>query len=110
MEKKDVALVGCESYDRELVEERVARLFELMGGPGAIAGVGESVFLKVNALAPRPPESAVTCLLRRFPQRQRLVFAISRTSLPSPWIMALIIYRLNPAACERLMVGGRESS
>ncbi len=60
MEKKDVALVGCESYDRELVEERVARLFELMGGPGAIAGVGESVFLKVNALAPRPPESAVT--------------------------------------------------
>ena len=42
--------------------------------------------------------------------RQRFVFAMSITSWPSPWIMALIMYRLNPAACARLMVGGRESS
>jgi uncharacterized protein (DUF362 family)/NAD-dependent dihydropyrimidine dehydrogenase PreA subunit len=60
LEKNEIALVGCESYDRSLVEERVARVFELLGGPGAIAGAGESVFLKVNALAPKPPESAVT--------------------------------------------------
>jgi uncharacterized protein (DUF362 family)/NAD-dependent dihydropyrimidine dehydrogenase PreA subunit len=60
LENNEVALVGCESYDRSLVEERVARVFELLGGPGAIAGAGESVFLKVNALAPKPPESAVT--------------------------------------------------
>jgi uncharacterized protein (DUF362 family)/NAD-dependent dihydropyrimidine dehydrogenase PreA subunit len=57
---RDVALLGCESYDRDLVEQRVGRAFELMGGPGAIASTGESVFVKVNALLPSAPEKAVT--------------------------------------------------
>jgi len=57
---KDVALVGCENYNRDLVEERIGRAFELLGGPGAIAGEGESVFVKVNALVPSAPEKAVT--------------------------------------------------
>jgi uncharacterized protein (DUF362 family) len=57
---KDVALIGCESYDRDLVEERVGKAFDLIGGPGAIAGDGESVFVKVNALVPTSPDNAVT--------------------------------------------------
>jgi uncharacterized protein (DUF362 family)/ferredoxin len=57
---EEVSLVGCESYDRALVEESVGRAFELLGGPGVIAGDGESVFIKVNALVPSAPEKAVT--------------------------------------------------
>lgn len=60
MDKRDVALVRCESYERDLVEERVALAFELVGGPSAVVGDGESAFLKVNALLPALPESAVT--------------------------------------------------
>jgi uncharacterized protein (DUF362 family)/NAD-dependent dihydropyrimidine dehydrogenase PreA subunit len=55
-----VALVGCTDYGRGQVEERVAELFDLLGGPQAVAGSGQSVFLKINALLPSDPERGVT--------------------------------------------------
>lgn len=57
---KDVAAVNCSSYERGLVQESVARAFELLGGPGAVVSPGQSVFVKVNGLIPAAPEKAVT--------------------------------------------------
>lgn len=57
---KDVAAVSCSSYERGLVQESVARAFELLGGPGAVVSPGQSVFVKVNGLIPAAPEKAVT--------------------------------------------------
>jgi len=45
-ETPDVALLACSDYDRGLVEEKVGRAFELLGGPGAFVGAGETVFVK----------------------------------------------------------------
>lgn len=59
-EKTEVALLGCESYERALVRRRVAELFELCGGPGSFVRPGERVYVKVNALVPAAPEKAVT--------------------------------------------------
>jgi uncharacterized protein (DUF362 family)/NAD-dependent dihydropyrimidine dehydrogenase PreA subunit len=56
----DIALLACDSYDRALVEERVARAFELLGGPEAVVRPGDSVFVKVNLVVPFEPERAVT--------------------------------------------------
>jgi uncharacterized protein (DUF362 family)/NAD-dependent dihydropyrimidine dehydrogenase PreA subunit len=60
MRRTRVALVGCGSYERGLVESRMEEAFDLIGGPQAIAGGGESVFIKVNGLLPAAPERAVT--------------------------------------------------
>lgn len=57
---KDVAAVSCSSYERGLVQESVARAFELLGGPGAVVSPGQSVFVKVNGLIPAAPEKAIT--------------------------------------------------
>ncbi len=58
--KPDVAVFACSSYDRERIEEKVAEAFRLFGGPTAIVGKGESVFVKVNMVVPFEPERAVT--------------------------------------------------
>lgn len=55
-----VALVGCESYDRQLVEEKIGYAFELLGGVDKVVREGESVFLKLNLLVPTAPEKGVT--------------------------------------------------
>ncbi|HEY5526339.1 MAG TPA: DUF362 domain-containing protein [Candidatus Anoxymicrobiaceae bacterium] len=55
-----VALTGCESYNRAVIEEKVARLFDLLGGPSAFAGPGQSVFVKVNAVIGAAPEKGIT--------------------------------------------------
>jgi len=60
MGAREVALVKCGGYERELVESSVGRAFALLGGPGAVAGRGERVFVKVNALLPMDPARAVT--------------------------------------------------
>jgi uncharacterized protein (DUF362 family) len=60
LDKNDVAAVSCSSYERGLVQESVARAFELLGGPGAVVSPGQSVFVKVNGLIPAAPEKAVT--------------------------------------------------
>lgn len=56
----EVTLLGCDSYDRPLVEASVERLFELLGGPAAFVSPGESVFVKVNLVVPFDPSRAVT--------------------------------------------------
>lgn len=58
--RDEVALAACGSYDRELVEKRVERVFDLLGGPEAIVRPGESVFVKVNLIVPFDPSRAVT--------------------------------------------------
>lgn len=60
MGDREVALVGCRSYERDLVEARIERAFGLLGGPFKIADRGDRVFVKVNALLPTEPEKAVT--------------------------------------------------
>lgn len=55
-----VVVKGCSSYERASVESAVAGLFEPLGGPGAFAAEGGSVFLKVNALLGAAPEKGVT--------------------------------------------------
>ena len=55
-----VAITGCRSYDRGLVEENVARLFELQGGPEAFVSPGQSVFIKVNGVIGAAPEKGIT--------------------------------------------------
>jgi len=55
-----VVLKACPSYDRASVERSVAALFEALGGPGAFASDGQSVFLKVNALLGAAPEKGTT--------------------------------------------------
>jgi uncharacterized protein (DUF362 family)/Pyruvate/2-oxoacid:ferredoxin oxidoreductase delta subunit len=60
LNKSVVAAVRCTGYERGLVRESVARVFELLGGPGALVREGESVFVKFNGLMPAAPEKAVT--------------------------------------------------
>lgn len=60
MTQHDIAVLGCESYNRESVEYSVQRALDLSGGPGEIVGKGRSVFIKVNALRPSPPEKGIT--------------------------------------------------
>ena len=55
-----VVMKACSSYERASVERAVEELFEPLGGPGAFAGEGQSVFLKVNALLGAAPEKGVT--------------------------------------------------
>jgi len=55
-----VVFKGCRSYERPEVERTVGELFEALGGPGAFASEGQSVFLKVNALLGAAPEKGVT--------------------------------------------------
>lgn len=54
-----VSLVRCEGYDPAAVKESVGRAFELLGGAGEIAGPGESVFIKVNAVIAAEPSSGI---------------------------------------------------
>lgn len=48
------------SYEPALVREKVELAIDLVGGPSAIVPKGGSVFIKVNALIPSPPEKCVT--------------------------------------------------
>lgn len=58
MNRERVALGRCREYRRDLVEAGVEQLFDLLGGPGAVAGEGERVFLKTNTLLPAAASSA----------------------------------------------------
>jgi len=55
-----VALVRCESYDREEVQEAVDRAVDLLGGMGRFVKPGDRVLLKPNLLSARPPDRRVT--------------------------------------------------
>ncbi len=55
-----VAIVRCESYERERVRDAVAEAFEALGGAARFASPDEKILLKPNLLKGAPPESAVT--------------------------------------------------
>ncbi|MHB8896882.1 MAG: DUF362 domain-containing protein [Candidatus Geothermincolia bacterium] len=59
MVSRPVSLAECEDYERATVEENVARVFDLLGGAGSIAGNGASVFVKVNNVIAAGPETGI---------------------------------------------------
>ena len=59
MEKAQVALVRCGSYDEQEVFEAVRQGIRLLGGVGRFASAGERLLLKPNVLNGKPSERAV---------------------------------------------------
>ena len=62
-EKSKVALVRCDSYNRDEVSEAVAKAIDLLGGLDSVLGglsADSPVLLKPNLLAKAPPEKACT--------------------------------------------------
>ena len=55
-----VTIERATSYDRQLIKDALARLLEPLGGIGTFVRPGERVLLKVNLLAGKAPEKAVT--------------------------------------------------
>lgn len=55
-----VAIVRCESYDRDAVFEAVGRGLGLIGGIEAFAGPAEEILLKPNVLVGSAPDQCVT--------------------------------------------------
>ena len=55
-----VSLTRCEDYDPERVGGALKKLLEPLGGMGAFVKPGQKVLLKVNLLAAKPPERAIT--------------------------------------------------
>lgn len=58
MEK--VSIIECKEYKFETVQEKLISVIENLGGLSKFVSPGETVFLKVNLLAKRLPEKAVT--------------------------------------------------
>ena len=57
-EDTQVSIIHCKDYSRS--KSAISRSLELIGGLESIVSPGDRVLLKVNLLAPRPPEDAVT--------------------------------------------------
>jgi uncharacterized protein (DUF362 family)/Pyruvate/2-oxoacid:ferredoxin oxidoreductase delta subunit len=55
-----VALARCEDYNPERVREALTKLLDPLGGMGEFVKPGQKVLLKVNLLAAKPPERAIT--------------------------------------------------
>ena len=55
-----VAIIRCETYDRERVFEAVHRALEWIGGIGRFVEKGQTVLLKPNMLSAKPPERGIT--------------------------------------------------
>ena len=53
-----VSIIHCKDYSQS--KSAISRSLELIGGLESIVSPGDRVLLKVNLLAPRPPEDAVT--------------------------------------------------
>jgi uncharacterized protein (DUF362 family)/Pyruvate/2-oxoacid:ferredoxin oxidoreductase delta subunit len=59
MEKERVSLVACGSYERERVQEAVARALSLLGGAESIVEPGKSLFIKSNVVYAAAPDSGI---------------------------------------------------
>jgi uncharacterized protein (DUF362 family)/Pyruvate/2-oxoacid:ferredoxin oxidoreductase delta subunit len=59
-EESRVVLLRCKNYDPELIDEKIKKGIDLLGGLHKFFQKGEKILLKPNLLAPDPPESAVT--------------------------------------------------
>lgn len=57
--KSKVAIVRCNSYDKDEVRLAVTRGIELLGGAGNFVRKGEKILLKVNLLVGEVPEKSV---------------------------------------------------
>ena len=55
-----VAIVRCEDYEEERVNDAVAQALEALGGAAQFASATEDILLKPNILKGAPPESALT--------------------------------------------------
>ncbi len=55
-----VSMQQCDSYQAELLQERLAALLAPLGGIERFVAAGQRVLLKPNMLAGKPPEAAVT--------------------------------------------------
>jgi uncharacterized protein (DUF362 family)/Pyruvate/2-oxoacid:ferredoxin oxidoreductase delta subunit len=60
MSRSTVALVRCETYEPELVQDALSRGIELLGGLDRFVRPGERILLKPNMLAGDDPSRAVT--------------------------------------------------
>ena len=62
MSKKNsiVSIVKCCTYDQDEVDNAVRKSLDLIGGLKKFVRKGDKVLLKINLLAPTPPEEAVT--------------------------------------------------
>ena len=58
--KSKVALIRCNSYDQQEVNQAISRGLELLGGAGSFCKAEEKILLKVNLLAGDVPEKCVT--------------------------------------------------
>ncbi len=58
--EKTVAVQKCDRYERNLLAEKLDKLFDLLGGLENFVKKGDKVLLKVNLLMGKPPEAAVT--------------------------------------------------
>lgn len=58
--RSEVAIVGCPSYDEEVLSVALRQSLELIGGLTPVLKRGMKVFIKINHLAPQaPPERAI---------------------------------------------------
>ena len=60
MKNDKVSIVGCESYDEELVYNKVKESIDLLGGINEFVKQGQRVALKVNLLMKATPEKSAT--------------------------------------------------
>jgi uncharacterized protein (DUF362 family)/ferredoxin len=58
--KSKVVIIGCESYDRDLVYKRLKKGIDLLGGIDKFVNKDEKVLLKPNLLRGKDPDAAVT--------------------------------------------------
>lgn len=58
--KSKVAVVLCESYDKDIVERRLEEAVERLGGINVLLGSVNKILLKVNLLAPADPDQCIT--------------------------------------------------
>lgn len=60
MQKSQVALIRCDSYDQEDVSSAIEIAMELLGGFNKIFKKNEKILLKPNLLSAQTPEKAIT--------------------------------------------------
>lgn len=56
----EVTIARCDSYDDTLVKKSITESLAPLGGLGSIVKKGDRVLIKLNLLAAKPPEAAVT--------------------------------------------------
>ena len=60
LESTSVSIVKCDTYDEDLVYQKVREAVDLLGGMKNFVAPGQKVLLKPNLLSGRPPEKCVT--------------------------------------------------